>query len=449
MSKRFYSHKRKWMAWMACFLLVLSGCHSSAQTEKMPFIAPVYPPLQHHLRAALYYALPDGSLTSEIHLIDLDHSISAENGLVKQVIDGPTGNLFPVIDKKTVLNYVYIVEDTAYVDISVSKQQSLVQFSKSCMQSLHDAFDISYIVLTVDGRMPLHAINGIEGLSLQKDDASKYIQLFFPDKRGQYIIPAVRHIAIPSDSDLATAVMDALRNGPVSSDLSAAMDSEGISLTSIRRSGQTLSVYLAVAEQSAIDLQGYSCIAMSMLRNIPNVREVRINMNNTWVRDVPGLNGADAFTIDSISSILGGMIKLYFAGADGASLVAVNRSVPFKEAADPLSAIKEIIRGPLDVEKQGIMNVLPAGIKLSDILTLQHDDIMAILDLKASFYQACSGLSEDAEKLLLYSFVNALTERADIHSVLFLSDGTNAETLSGTVSLSVPLLRNPGLIMQP
>ncbi len=440
---------RRGLALLLCICIVaaLASCSANTRSEKMPFIQPAYPPLQHRLRAALYFAQTDGSLSSEIRLIDLDQSLSPENGLVKQLIAGPSGNLLPVINNTAVLNYAYIVEDTAYVDLSQTKQP-LALFSTACVQSLHHAFGISYLVLTVDGHKPANTTDGVVSVIPPKDESSSYVQLFFPDKRGQYIIPVVRHISKSSKSSMAKAIFSALQDGPTRTDLLAAMDTDGITLSAIKQSGTRIDLYLTV-DQNGLELYGYACLAMSIFRNIPKISEVRINLNGDWVHDVPGLAGEGTFTVSSIKDILGGMIKLYFAGADGKSLALVTRSVSFKEAADPLTPIREIMRGPLDIEKSGILNVLPAGMKASDLVSLQRSEDLAILDLKPSFYQACTALSEEAERLLLYAIVNSLTERAGIQSVLFLQDGANTETLSGTISLAKPLLRNPGLIKQP
>ncbi len=448
MLSRCCSRKRIGLALLLSIVLMLSGCSVRSENETMPFIQPVYPPLQHHLRATLYFAKPDGNLSPEIRLIDLDQSISAENGLVRQLIAGPAGGLLPIISNTTALNYVYIVEDTAYIDLSLVKQQQLAQFSSACIQSLHDAFNVSYLVMSVDGNTANNSFGGVVSATPQRDTTTAYVQLFFPDKRGQYIIPVVRHISKPAVGNEAKAILDALQDGSIRTDLLTAMDNDGVVLSSLNQTGSRLDVYLQT-EQNRISLYGYACLAMSLLRNVPKVEEVRINVNGDWVRDVPGLAGEGSFNIASLEDILGGLINLYFAGADGKNLVKVPRSVSFKDAADPLTAVKEIIRGPLDVEKAGILNVLPAGVKTSDILTLHRNEDLAILDLKSTFYQAGSTSKEEAEKLLLYAIVNALTERADIQSVLFLNNGANVETLSGTISLYKPLLRNPGLVLQP
>ena len=426
----------------------LAGCSANNRIEKMPFVEPAYPPLQHRLRASLYFAQADESLSAEVRLIDLDQSESPENGLVKQLIAGPTGNLLPVISDGAVLNYCYIVDDTAYVDLSMAKQQSLALFSSACVQSLHNAFGTSYLALTVDGQKPGNAQNGIVSAIPQKDESSCYVQLFFPDKRGQYVIPAVRHITKPANASMAKSIFSALQDGPTRTDLLFAIDPDSVTLSSEKQTGTGMDLYLK-AEPNSIPLYGYACLAMSMLRNVPKVNLVRINVNGEWIHDVPGMAGEQGFTAASVKDIVGGLIKLYFAGADGKSLMQISRSVSFKEAADPLTPIKEIIRGPLDVEKTGIMNVLPPGVKTSDLVSLQRSESMAILDLKPSFYQSCSTLTEEAERLLLYAIVNSLTERAKISSVLFLQNGANTDTLSGTISLSKPLLRNPGIIIQP
>jgi spore germination protein GerM len=127
----------------------------------------------------------------------------------------------------------------------------------------------------------------------------------------------------------------------------------------------------------------------------------------------------------------------------------VNRAVPFLLAQDPLIAVKEILRGPLDSDPKGITNVFPPNVQQDDFLSFRRHNDLAVIDLSASFYAACANLSLDAEKLLLYAIVNTVTERKDINAVLFTSVGANAQTLSGTISLYRSLLRNPGIISAP
>ncbi len=432
---------------MLGILVLLSGCNADTGREDMPYIEPEYPPLQHNFRVTLYYADEEGNLSGEIHLIDLDRTVSPEFGVIDQLIDGPSGALLPVVEDGVLLNHVYIVQDTAYVDVTLNKSQPLTLFTKACAQTLHEAFDVTYLVLTVDGHMPQQASSGVVLCTQQKDENPRYIQLFFPDTRGQYIISTIRHVTGDIRTNTANAIFDALMDGPSGKDLSEAMDDGDIVLTKTQQAGGVLNVYLRVPEENHIDLYGYACLAMSMIRNIQNVNEVMISVNGDWVGDVPGMNRTGSFTLDSMADIVGGLVELYFAGADGTSLVAVTRSVTIVDAANPLTGVREIIRGPLDTET-GILNVLPAGVQTGDVISLERDGGLVVLDLSASFYMSCKELSGEAEKLLLYSIVNALTQRPDIRSVLFMNEGTNVQTLSGIISLERPLLRNPGLIVQ-
>jgi hypothetical protein len=432
-----YSHKQKVLALMACLLVMISGCSAGTDIQKMPSIQPVVPPSQHHLRASLYFVQTDGTYLPEVRSIDLSAATSPEEALIRQLIAGPSGNLLPVIGKTAALNYVYIVGDTAYVDLTIPATQTTVRFSQACAQSLHDAFGISYLILTVDGRLPADAKTAITNPVQQKADTSVYLQLFFPDNRGQYIVGSVRRILKPADGDM---------DGPSQSNLMAAMGND-ITLASMRKTGTRMDITLN-GDPGGIHLYGYACIAMSVLRNVSKVQSVRIQIGGAWINDVPGLSGTGVFTVSSIKDIMGGLIQLYFASTDGKSLVPVKRSIPLKAAADPLQAVKEIIRGPLDVEKAGIRSVLPSGVEIGNALSLKRDESVTVLNLQPTFFKACASVSENTEKLLLYAFVNSLTERSDIQSVLFVSGGANVETLSGTISLYKPLLRNPGLIVQ-
>lgn len=416
----------------------------------MPFIEPQYPPLAHHLRVPLYFATEDGKLESEIRLIDLDVQSSPEAGVVSGLILGPEGAIQPVISSDTTVNYVVIESDTVYVDLALTHSQPLLRFTQSLARTMGEAFGSTYLVLTINGHMPSTTSRSVELCVQSKVEDTAIYQLYYPEKRGQYIVPIIRHVKATAQSDAVQGIFDALMESPVSGDLLGLSNSDSdVRFIRYGRSGDKLSLYIAVPEEDRIDLYGYACIAMSMLRNVAGVRFVRININNAWVKDVPGMDANGGFTVGSLFDITGIMVKLYFAGANGNMLVGVNRAVPFLLAQDPLIAVKEILRGPLDSDPKGITNVFPPNVQQDDFLSFRRHNDLAVIDLSASFYAACANLSLDAEKLLLYAIVNTVTERKDINAVLFTSVGANAQTLSGTISLYRSLLRNPGIISAP
>lgn len=450
MLKCFFSHRVKALALALAAVLTLHGCGARPVEESMPYIAPQYPPLRHQLRVALYFPKADGTYASEIHLISLDGGKAPEVGVAEALINGPAAPLLPVVLGDVRLNHAYIVQDTAYVDVSLSQQQTLSAFTRALALTLNEAFDVAYLVLTVDGHVPEGAQRGVEPCMPKREETPLYFQIYFPEADGEYIIPLVRHIAMPPGTSMVGSIFGSLKDGPLGTDLQAALDEEGdITLDDVRIADRTLNLYLSVPDQGRIAHDGYACIAMSMLRNVPGVRAVRIHVNGERVRDVPGANDAGLFTVASMADMLGGFVTLYFAGADGHRLTAINRAVAQRTAAAPLTALEEILRGPHEAEKTGLMNVFPADIKVEDILSLRRHNDLAVLDLSSAFYQACEGLTEDAERLLIYAIVNAITERKDINKVLFMNEGTNVETLSGAISLQKPLIRNPGLIMLP
>ena len=387
----------------------------------------------------------DKTLAEEIRLIDLESAPSPEYGVIRGLMNGPSGALMPVLNPESALRHVYIVQDTAFVDISLEKPQDTALFARACARTLYEAFNVSYLILTVDGHMPADADGPVKLCNPQKEEGAQYAILLFPDMRGQYIIPAVRRIADASEQIGVRTLFDALRNGPSGTQVEAAMGGD-VRLERFSQADETLELFLRVPEGERVHLYGYACLAMSMLGNISAARRVHISENGQPVRDVPGIGEEGIFTAESIADILGGQVTLYFAAADGLRLERVTRSVPLHEAGDPLTAVREMLRGPLDTEKSGVLNILPAGVEVSDALSIGRDDNLAVLDLSEQFFQACADLPEEAEKLLLYSMVNALTERADIHFVLFLREGANVQTLGGFISLFKPLIRNPGII---
>ena len=429
-------------------LLGLAGCRDEAQVEQLPYIQPQTPPARNDVRASLYFLQQeDGeAFASEVRQMQVPSTQTPEQVVVSELIRGPGSELFAVAPQGVALQSVALVQDTAFVDLVSSEGSDLSRlatFRTACALTLFETFGTSYVVLTVDGALPAQLDNGVEAANRERD--ALYLMTYYPAKAGQYVVPSVRLTS--RGRDLIQSLFDALKDGPASDDVAQVFRADSqAQLGAHRFSDGLVTLSFTLPENEDLSLMSYAALAMTMLQNLPGAQRVQMSVNAERVIDVPGLAADGTFTRNSLRNFEGGLVKLYFLSQNGRTLVPVRRAVSLREAANPLAIVKEMARGPMEEEQETAMSILPPNIAPEDVLSYTQDGSLGVLSLSDAFFEACSGITAEAELLLVYGIVNALTERQDIDQVLFLREGESAQTFDGDIVLAKPLLRNPGLI---
>jgi spore germination protein GerM len=120
-------------------------------------------------------------------------------------------------------------------------------------------------------------------------------------------------------------------------------------------------------------------------------------------------------------------VKLYFAGADGKSLVVEERNIARTESL-ARNTLKELVKGPA---QDGNLPVIPEGTRLRDI-NLKPDGL-CIVDLSSEVRHTGSA---EQEKLMVYAITNTLGQFATIKNVSFMIDGQQVDTIAGFVDVS-------------
>lgn len=452
MWKRCCSHK--WTRRLAALLAVgmslacLAGCQGETAVEQMPYVEPQAPPARNDVRASLYFLQQeDGDVfVSEVRQMQVPATQTPEQVVVSELLGNPGGELFPVAPQGVALQSVALVQDTAFIDLTASDESDLSRlatFRTACALTLSETFGISYVVLTVDGVVPAQLRDGVEAANGEQDVLN--LMTYFPAKTGQYVVPSVRLTS--SSRDLVQSLFDAVKDGPAQSDVGQVFREESqAQLGAHRVSDGLVTLSFTLPEGEELSLMGYAALAMTMLQNIPGAQRVQMSVNGSRVIDVPGLAADGTFTHDSLQNFAGGLVTLYFLMPNGRTLVPVRRAVSLQDAANPVTAVREMVKGPIEGEQETALSILPPNIAPQDVLSFTQDGSMGILNLSQAFFDACSDITAESELLLTYAIVNALTERADIQQVLILCEGENVQTFDGDIVLARPLLRNPGLI---
>ena len=133
---------------------------------------------------------------------------------------------------------------------------------------------------------------------------------------------------------------------------------------------------------------------------------------------------------------------LYYADAEGQTLVPAQREVPLAE--DPVAQGRQILAAQLGPAPEPYVSVIPEGTMLRAFYVTERGD--AFVDLSAEVSTNHPGGSF-TELLTVYAIVNAVTANLPaIQRVQILIDGKEADTLAGHVDLRRPLQRDRTLV---
>ena len=139
---------------------------------------------------------------------------------------------------------------------------------------------------------------------------------------------------------------------------------------------------------------------------------------------------------------------LYF-GDNAGHLRAVRRPIPYYETRSARYLLGCLMQGPQSADgADGTQSVLPSDLSDADLMGVGLDNGMMLLNFTPHFAAAASGLSAEAEKLLIYAIVNTLCELPAVRGVSFFINGTQPETLSGHIYLPGDFLKNGSLIQE-
>jgi spore germination protein GerM len=135
---------------------------------------------------------------------------------------------------------------------------------------------------------------------------------------------------------------------------------------------------------------------------------------------------------------------LYYADAEGQTLVPIQREVPL--AQDPVAQGRQILAAQMAPAPEPYVSVIPEGTTLRAFYVTERGD--AFVDLSGEVSANHPGGSF-TELLTVYAIVNAVTVNLPaIQRVQILIDGKEADTLAGHVDLRRPLQRDPSLVKE-
>ena len=135
---------------------------------------------------------------------------------------------------------------------------------------------------------------------------------------------------------------------------------------------------------------------------------------------------------------------LFYASAQGDSLVAVRREVPLAEGVE--AQARQILMSQLDAAPAPYVSTIPKGTTLRSFFVTTRGD--AFVDLSQDVTTAHPGGSL-TELLTVHAIVNAVTANLPaIQRVQIMVGGKEVDTLAGHVDVRRPLSRDSSLVTE-
>lgn len=222
----------------------------------------------------------------------------------------------------------------------------------------------------------------------------------------------------------------------------------GVELSRWELSDGALSLYF-VGDYDSLDIYTEILVRAAIVKTltqIEGVKTVSFYVNNKPLVDssgeAVGVMTSDAFIEDfgqETDSLLSTELTLYFASADGMSLVEEKRSVYYSSNVTIEKLVMEqLLKGP---DTDGLLSAVPDGTKINSISITENG--VCIVNFDASFETATTGITEN---VTLYSIVDSLTQLDNIKKVQLLVNGSTPHLSNVDIDLSAPVARNEDII---
>lgn len=132
-------------------------------------------------------------------------------------------------------------------------------------------------------------------------------------------------------------------------------------------------------------------------------------------------------------------VSLFYASADGQSLVEKEKAIPKVEGM-ARATIETLLEGPS--AGSGLQSAIPAGTQLLDI-NIKADEGLCIVDFSKEIASIADGISED---VTVYAIANTLCQFDTVDKVEFRVEGQMVTTLDGGSDLSRAVSANGALV---
>ncbi|NCB36117.1 MAG: hypothetical protein EOM58_08735, partial [Clostridia bacterium] len=213
----------------------------------------------------------------------------------------------------------------------------------------------------------------------------------------------------------------------------------------------TLDDMLGALGVSRASCLGAVCYTLTTF--LPNIAGVEVYIGDERIDHVM-LGATDGILFENgiqkranYASLLMDHCTLYLPDADGKTLLAVERTIPYYQRTNPRSLLVELFKGPTEADNRRDTQALFPTETLSDadILGISLQDQVMLVNFSSRFAQAGKTLSKDQDRLLAYAMVNTLLNVSHARQVRFFVSGNVPDDFSGAVYWAGPFYQSYGM----
>lgn len=351
---------------------------------------------------------------------------------------------------------------------NILNQQKKFIVSAAVTNTLVDYFNISYVCVFINGE-PL-TIDGYPYGAMQKisenvrDAYHEYqakskaqqcleilVPIYFLDETGEYILPEMRTLSIDKNEEedslteqLVTSLLAELSAGPkVQYNLQTSLAQQSNERDSVWIVYHEAVQYMELRYNYRPMAEGWSFSAQACASVFYTIAGVQPSLQRLSIR-YAGMT--DTITRSIAQIYVGDRITLYFPDEEKNSLVSVSRTVSSSDRYRYDIYLRELLRGPLDTDREDAAACFPQEADSSCFRTIRVLGNTAYVDFTENFREVVEGMNEKGEYMLIYAIVNTLCNISRVKQVQFTINGETVRTAGGELCLAYPLLPNPGLL---
>lgn len=369
---------------------------------------------------------------------------------------------------------------TATVNLSAAAlaldAQQVAMVSRAITNTLCQWQDIRYVNILIAGQQPGTDIAAMLPMGSLRSTAneeplwdipageerfSSVATLYYPAPLGKGVLAEARAVTFSGRTlvDMAMGLLAALSATPVNltnvprvPSLEQLLASDIVVSNATTGSGRIVSLHFTQsANEMFINAGIPRSVMMASLVNtlttfMPNTIgvSVQIGAENISVLVPTGIFGAAGKEIlfeggimrrAQFTGFLLNLAPLYFA-SDNGGLSRVLRPLPYYQTHNARSLLGQMILGPDASESVlGLKRTLPQNVTDADLIGFAREGDTLLLNFSTAFLERCRTLSQEQEKLMVFSIANAMCEIRGIRRVRFFIAGQQPETFSGALYL--------------
>lgn len=463
--------KKRRILLLGLCLLLLAGCTGLRENNSiadLPSLSPITYETGKDTRTvnpSLYFLDEStGRLVAESRELEISYMADGAELILEELLAGPSSSsLSPVLSGATLAG----VEQTdecanVYVETEAAlSSERMFTAAVAIADTMIDFTGVTYVtvffngeVMNIDGYAfgPLRKSDGnpsalyteyraryAENVEGRANTVELSVILYFVDPSGRLLLPEVRTVTV-TNGDYVGSVLSALADGPrYKYELRAYLSKEKLEATAYtvseedRQLGIQFEGDVFAGERSSSRNLEAAGIFYTLAGVVPDTYRLVLKDDvNTYV-----------MTRQVAAQYLGQNIRISLPDSGMTSLLTIKRTV--EADYDYYAYIAELMRGPIESDSVEVWPVFPENITMDDLNSIHVYENMAVVDFSAAFFEQVDALSPERQYMLVYSIVNTLAATSNIRAVLFQADGGPVGELSGGISLSSPLMPNPGI----